>query len=116
MPQTQVVSIGWVAKRALTQAVGRNMDRFPADFVFQLDKQEAMGLRSQIVTSKGRGGRRYAPYASTEQGAAMLSGVLRSERAAQVNVEIIRTFVRLRQILSENADLAPPNAVFRLPS
>ena len=78
-----------VANKALIQAVRRNMDRFPEDFVFQLNKQEVVGLRSQIVTSKGRGGRRYAPYAFTEQGVAMLSSVLRSERAAQVNVEII---------------------------
>lgn len=80
--------------------------RFPADFMFQLNKQEVVHLRSQIVTSSGHGGRRYAPYAFTEQGVATLSSVLRSKRAVQVNVEIIRTFVRLRQILSDNADLA----------
>lgn len=95
-----------VANKALLQAVKRNSNRFPSDFMFQLNKQEVAALRSQIVTSKGPGGRRYAPYVFTEQGVAMLSSVLRSERAALVNVEIIRAFVRLRQLLAENADLA----------
>ena len=92
----------------LNKAVKRNMDRFPADFMFQLTADEARALRFQIGMSKpkGRGGRRYLPYVFTEQGVAMLSSVLRSKRAVQVNVEIMRTFVRLRQMLSSHAALA----------
>jgi chromosome condensin MukBEF ATPase and DNA-binding subunit MukB len=87
--------------------VRRNSNRFPDDFMFQLTSEEFARLRSQIVISKpGRGGRRYLPYAFTEQGVAMLSGVLRSERAVLVNLEIMRAFVRLRQLLAGNADLA----------
>ena len=74
--------------------------------MFQLTKQEWESLRSQIVISRGSGGRRYPPYAFTEQGVAMLSSVLRSERAVQVNIEIMRAFVRLRQILASNETLA----------
>ena len=74
--------------------------------MFELTTEEAKSLRSQFVTSKGRGGRRYLPRAFTEQGVAMLSSVLRSERAAVVNVEIMRAFVRLRQILQQNSELA----------
>lgn len=97
-----------VEVKALNQAVKRNPERFPEDFMFQLSTDEVAFLRSQIVTSKrvGRGGRRSAPYAFTEQGVAMLSSVLRSPRAVQVNVEIMRAFVRLRRLLRENADLA----------
>ena len=95
-----------VESRALIQAVSRNRDRFPLDFMFQLDKQEVVSLRSQFVISNGRGGRRYAPYAFTEQGVAMLSSVLRSKRAVLANVELMRAFVRLRAILAGNADLA----------
>lgn len=94
-----------VATKALLQAVRRNPDRFPDDFMFQLDKQEVANLRSQFVTSRW-GGRRYAPYAFTEQGVAMLSSVLRSERAVLVNIEIMRAFVRLRRILASNVELA----------
>ena len=92
--------------KALNQAVKRNLDRFPADFTFQLTAEEADHLRSQSVTSSSWGGRRYLPYAFTEQGVAMLSSVLRSSRAVQVNIEIMRAFVRLRQMLQQNADLA----------
>jgi hypothetical protein len=95
-----------VETKALVQAVKRNAERFPADFMFQLSDQEVMALRSQIVTSKGRGGRRTAPYAFTEQGVAMLSSVLRSKRAIQVNVTIMRTFVRLRRIIESHTELA----------
>jgi hypothetical protein len=99
-----------VPTKALVQAVKRNRQRFPVDFVFQLADQELVGLRSQIVTSNtprpGRGGRRTAPYAFTEQGVAMLSSVLRSERAVQVNVEIMRAFVRLRGLIGHNRELA----------
>jgi len=93
--------------KVLNQAVRRNLERFPEDFMFQLTAEEAKSLRSQIVTSNpGRGGRRYAPFAFTEQGVAMLSSVLHSPRAVQVNIEIMRAFVRLRAVLLANADLA----------
>jgi len=96
-----------VSTKVLVQAVKRNIKRFPADFMFHLSEQEQAILRSQTVTSKkGRGGRRYSPYVFTEQGVAMLSSVLRSERAVQVNIEIMRAFVRLREILSTHKDLA----------
>jgi hypothetical protein len=95
-----------VQVRSLVQAVKRNQDRFPVDFMFQLEKQEVIRLRSQIVISNGRGGRRYAPYAFTEQGVAMLSSVLRSKRAVLVNIEIMRAFVSLRRMLASNAVLA----------
>jgi hypothetical protein len=96
-----------VATKVLNQAVSRNLDRFPADFMFQLTIQEDASLRSQVVTSKiGRGGRRRPPYAFTEQGAAMLSSVLRSKRAVLVNILIIRAFVRLREYLANHKDLA----------
>jgi hypothetical protein len=93
---------------ALVRAVKRNLDRFPEDFMFQVSKDEWDALRSQIGISKpeGRGGRRYAPYAFTEQGVAMLSSVLHSEQAVQVNIEIMRAFVRLREILATHHDLA----------
>ena len=92
----------------LNKAVKRNTDRFPEDFMFQLTAAEASTLRFQIGMSKGkgRGGRRYLPYVFTEQGVAMLSSVLRSKRAVQVNVEIMRAFVRLRRMLASNEDLA----------
>ena len=96
-----------VEVKALNQAVKRNRERFPPDFMFELTAEETRALRSQFVTSKpGRGGRRYAPYAFTEQGVAMLSSVLRSDRAVQVNVEIMRAFVRLRRFLQTNVELA----------
>jgi ORF6N domain len=96
-----------VATRTLVQAVQRNRARFPADFMFQLSAVEWRALRSQFVISKGgRGGRRYPPYAFTEQGVAMLSSVLASERAIAVNIEIMRAFVRMRELLSSNKALA----------
>jgi glutaredoxin len=95
-----------VPTKALLQAVKRNADRFPDDFSFQLTKQELTRLRSQIVTSNGRGGRRTVPYVFTEQGVAMLSSVLKSRRAVLANIAIIRAFVRLRRMLAEDADLA----------
>jgi len=94
-----------VETRVLIQAVKRNIERFPDDFMFQLTKQELDNLRSQVVTSSW-GGRRYPPYAFTEQGVAMLSSVLRSQRAVQVNIEIMRAFVRLRRMLAGHAGLA----------
>jgi ORF6N domain-containing protein len=90
----------------LVRAVKRNADRFPLDFMFQLSPREFSDLRSQFGISSSWGGRRYAPYAFTEHGVAMLSSVLRSERAVQVNIEIVRAFVRLRGMLAGNADLS----------
>ncbi len=97
-----------VETKALVQAVKRNEERFPADFMFQLTQEEWKNLRSQIVTSTSgsRGGRRYAPYALTQEGVAMLSSVLRSAQAVQVNIEIMRAFVRLREILASHHELA----------
>jgi hypothetical protein len=95
-----------VQTRILVQAVKRNIERFPEDFMFQLSPEEFTNLRSQNVTSSNWGGRRYPPYAFTEQGVAMLSSVLRSQRAIQVNIEIMRAFIRLRQILASHAELA----------
>ena len=92
----------------LNKAVKRNIDRFPQDFMFQLTKEEADSLRFQTGMSKkeGRGGRRYFPYAFTEQGVAMLSSVLNSKRAVQVNIAIMRAFVKLREMLASHKDLA----------
>jgi len=96
-----------VETKVLLQAVRRNVERFPNDFMFQLDVNETTNLRSQFVTSSLRhGGRRYLPYAFTEQGIAMLSSVLRSKRAIQVNIAIMRTFVKLRELLKTHKDLA----------
>jgi hypothetical protein len=96
-----------VKTKVLLQAVKRNIQRFPEDFMFQLNSQEFLNLRSQFVTSSsGHGGRRHLPYIFTEQGVAMLSSVLNSERAVQVNIAIMRTFVKLRQLLASNAELA----------
>jgi hypothetical protein len=95
-----------VETKALKRAVRRNLPRFPPDFVFSLTEDELLHLRSQSGTSSSWGGSRYPPYAFTEQGVAMLSSVLRSPRAVLVNVEIMRAFVRLRQLLGSNAELA----------
>ena len=96
-----------VTTKALNQGVKRNPTRFPPDFAFRLSRDEASRLKSQSVTSNGRGGRRRSqPLAFTEQGVAMLSSVLRSPRAVAVNVEIIRAFVRLRRMATSHADLA----------
>jgi hypothetical protein len=130
MLDSDLAELYGVETKVLNQAVQRNLDRFPGDFMFQLSTAEAGlvlrsqfvtsnpnnaasankiggSLRSQFVTSKpGRGGRRYRPYAFTEQGVAMLSSVIASPRAVQVNIAIMRTFVLLRQMLASNADLA----------
>lgn len=91
----------------LNEAVKRNQERFPEDFMFQLLKEEAASLTSQIAMSnKGRGGRRTLPYAFTEHGVAMLSSVLNSERAVQMNILIVRAFVKLREVLATHRDLA----------
>ena len=117
MLDTDLARLYGVPVKALNQAVKRNSDRLPLDFMFRLTKKETESLifqsgrsnrplRSQFVTSNQRGGRRYRPYAFTEQGVAMLSSVLNSGRAVQVNIAIMRTFVRLREMLLSNADLA----------
>ncbi len=96
-----------VPTKALVQAVKRNLARFPDDFMFQLSMEEFAALRSQTVTSKpGRGGRRTPPYAFTEQGVAMLSSVLGSQRAIAVNIEIMRMFVRVRALSATHEELA----------
>ncbi len=96
-----------VETRVLIQAVRRNHERFPGDFMFQMTPEDFQNLRSQIVISReGHGGRRYRPYVFTEQGVAMLSSVLHSQRAIAVNIAIMRTFVQLRDILSTHKDLA----------
>lgn len=131
---TDLAELYGVEARALNQAVARNRNRFPDDFMFQLTTEEWERMRSQFVTSldakgsnssqsvmsgkegeplrsqtvisKGKGGRRYIPYAFTEQGIAMLSSVLRSQRAVEVNIAIMRTFVQLRRLMESNRDLA----------
>lgn len=106
-----------VETKALNRAVKRNIERFPADFMFQVSNEEAAALRrhfgtsngslrSQSGTSERRGGRRYLPYAFTEQGVAMLSSVLRSKRAVHVNIQIMRTFVKLRRMLATHDELS----------
>jgi hypothetical protein len=96
-----------VKTKVLNQAVRRNPERFPEDFVFRLTEAEAACLRSQIVTSKpARGGRRYAPYAFTEHGAIMVASVLSTDRAVRVSVYVVRAFVKLRQFISEHKELA----------
>lgn len=92
-----------VETKVFNQAVSRNIERFPENFRFQLTKEEFDSLRSQIVASNGRGGRRYRPYMFTEQGIAMLSGVLRSQVAIQVSIRIMNTFVEMRRFIANNA-------------
>jgi hypothetical protein len=101
MLDSDLADLYQVPTKVLNQAVRRNLDRFPADFMFQLTEEEVENLRSQIVTSStGHGGRRYQPYAFTEHGVAMLSSVLASKRAISLNILIIRAFVRLREYLA----------------
>ena len=97
-----------VSTKVFNQAVKRNVERFPGDFMFKLHRQEANELlRSQIVTSKiGRGGRRYLPYVFTELGVAMLSSVLQSKRAIQSNIAIMRAFARMRQMVANDKEFA----------
>jgi hypothetical protein len=106
MIDTDLAQLYGVPTYRLNEAVKRNRKRFPADFMFQLNKKETESLTSQFaISKKGRGGRRTLPYAFTEQGVAMLSSVLNSERAIQVNIVIMRAFVKLRQILESNEEL-----------
>lgn len=106
MLDSDLAALYGVETKVLNQAVRRNLGRFPPDFMFQLTAEEMHVLRSQFVTSSAWGGRRTRPYAFTEQGVAMLSSVLRSPSAILVNIEIMRAFVQLRQLLATNAELA----------
>ena len=110
MLDSNLAELYQVPTKSLNLAVRRNRERFPDDFMFQLSQQEWDLLRFQSETSndapEGRGGRRYLPYAFTEHGVAMLSSVLRSPRAVQMNILIVRAFVRLREVLATHKDLA----------
>jgi hypothetical protein len=112
MVDSDLAKLYHVSTRAFNQAVKRNKDRFPKDFMFQLSPEEAKCLRSQTVTldasaGKGRGRyAKYAPYVFTEHGIAMLSSILRSRRAVQMNIQIIRAFIRIREITAHHKDLA----------
>ena len=106
MLSTYLAELYAVEPRTLIQAVKRNIDRFPEDFMFQLTKSELDNLKSQSVISSWGGARRATPYAFTEQGIAMLSSVLNSKRAIKVNIQIMRTFVKIREYLSTHKDLA----------
>ncbi len=106
MLDSELAEIYGVETKRLNEQVRRNLNRFPSDFMFQLTAEEAENLRSQFATSSSYGGRRYLPYAFTEHGALMLANVLNSERAAQTSVQVVRAFVKLRQMLASNAELA----------
>jgi hypothetical protein len=107
MLDAELAALYGVETKVLVQAIKRNIERFPADFMFQLSTEEWDSLRSQFVTSNvGRGGRRYAPFAFTEQGVAMLSSVLNSPRAIAINIEIMRAFVQVRSMAATHQDLA----------
>lgn len=107
MLDSDLAEVYGVGTKVLNQAVRRNPDRFPSDFLLRLTSEEADSLRSQIVTSKfGRGGRRYLPYVFTEHGAVMLASVLNSAAAVAASIQVVRAFVRLRTILETHKDLA----------
>jgi ORF6N domain len=106
MLDSDLATLYGVTTGNLNKAVKRNPQRFPSDFMFQLTAEEAEDLIFQIGMSKGRGGRRHRPYAFTEQGIAMLSSVLNSDRAVKINIAIMRAFVKLRQMLETNRELA----------
>ena len=106
MLDSDLAKLYGVSTKRLNEAVKRNITRFPKHYMFQLLPEEFKNLRSQFATSnKGHGGRRYMPYVFTEQGVAMLSSVLNSEMAIQINIQIIDTFVKLRQLAIEHKDL-----------
>jgi len=106
MIDSDLAGLYGVQTKVLVQAVKRNINRFPPDFMFQMSAGESELLRSQTVTSKpGRGGRRTAPYVFTEQGVAMLSSILNSKRAIEVNIQIMRTFTKLREMIATHKDL-----------
>lgn len=107
MVDADLADLYQVLTKNLNLAVRRNQNRFPEDFMFQLTKDETEALRLQIATSnESRGGRRYLPYVFTEQGVAMLSSVLKSDRAVLMNIAIMRAFVKLREVMSTHKDLA----------
>jgi hypothetical protein len=106
MLDADLASLYGIETKALVRAVKRNLRRFPEDFMFQLTQAEFDNLRYQFGTSRSWGGRRFPPYAFTEHGVTMLSSVLHSEQAVQVNIEVVRTFVRLRRILATHGGLA----------
>ncbi|MBW2240322.1 MAG: ORF6N domain-containing protein [Deltaproteobacteria bacterium] len=106
MLDSDLAELYGVETRSLIQAVKRNIERFPSDFMLQLTKEEFDSLRSQIVISKGKGGRRYLPYVFSEQGVAMLSSVLKSKRAIEVNIAIMRVFVQLRKTVATHKELS----------
>jgi hypothetical protein len=107
MLDSDLAELYGVGTKVLNQAVKRNLERFPEDFMIQLTPEEARSLRSQTVTSNaGRGGRRYPPYAFTEHGAVMLASVLNSPIAIEASIRVVRTFVKLRSILTAHKDLA----------
>lgn len=107
MLDSDLAKLYGVTTKALLQAVRRNALRFPSDFAYLLTTEEVVGLRSQFVTSKkGRGGRRTYPYVFTQEGVAMLSGILKSKRAIQVNIAIMRAFVKLRELMITQRELA----------
>lgn len=105
MLDSDLAKLYGVRTKNLNKAVSRNKERFPGDFMFQMTKEELENLRFHFGTSK-RGGRRYLPYVFTQEGVAMLSGVLNSRRAIQVNIFIMRAFVKLRELLLSHKDLA----------
>ena len=106
MLDCDLAAIYQVTTKRLNEQVRRNRSRFPADFAFRLNNEEFINLRSQIATSKGRGGRRYLPWVFTEHGAIMLASVLNSAVAVQASVRVVRAFVRLREMVAGNAALA----------
>ena len=106
MLDSDLATLYRVATKDLNRAVRRNADRFPKDFMFQLTQKEANSLRCQIGTSKGSGGRRYRPYAFTEHGAVMLANALRSRRAVEASVIVVRAFIRIREYLATHRQLA----------
>ena len=96
-----------VSTKRLNEAVARNRSRFPSDFMFRITEKDLRDLRSQFATSRvNHGGRRYMPYAFTEHGVAMLSSILKSRRATEMNIQIIRAFIKLRELIGTNKDLA----------
>lgn len=106
MLDSDLAELYGVTTKRLNEQVKRNPGRFPEDFAFQLTPEEAEILRSQFATSKGRGGRRYSPYAFTEHGAIMLASVLNSERAIEASVFVVRAFVKLRSLLATHKEIA----------
>ena len=107
MLDSDLAEVYQVETRVLNQALKRNLDRFPEDFMFQLTDEETKSLRSQfVISNKGRGGRRYLPYVFTEHGAVMLASVLKSQTAIEASIEVVRAFVKMRSILALHQDLA----------